>query len=285
MHDAPLPVYVINLDRSRDRWDRVSGPLAAAFGARNVVRVSAVDARTMTDADLRVDPRVHDRLRDQLLRGEQRRYTNEIDSKGAIGCSLSHMECWRRILASGAPGIVAEDDLNPDQLTPELRALVHHAAAAKLGDVVLFGWSNMDGEPVHTATVDGRKLRDVRWFEGTHFYMVTPEGARKLLNRALPVDTHVDHYIARESRLGRVHVVAFEDNLVRQTGDSSLIGHGVVVYAYDNFWSIATILGILAVVALGVVVYVWHYRPNCAAPPPVPPPAAAAPPSAAVALG
>ena len=51
---------------------------------------------------------------------------------------------------------------------------------------------------------------------GSHAYLVTPAGAARLLERALPMEVHVDVYLALLSVLGRVRGHAWPRNLVTQ---------------------------------------------------------------------
>ncbi|KRW95547.1 glycosyltransferase family 25 protein [Paracoccus sp. PXZ] len=100
---SDLPVYLINLDGSDERLRSASGQLNHA--GQVFQRVPAFDGRK-----LRVD---------QFLdydAGAALRYLGRPMRGGEIGCYLSHLDCARRFLASGAEHcIVLEDDM---QLQP-----------------------------------------------------------------------------------------------------------------------------------------------------------------------
>lgn len=87
-------VFLINLDRQKDRRDFMQGELARR--SVQFVRISAVDGKTAGEGELR---RLSDEARANL-------------SPGEIGCILSHVECWQRIVDGDIPcGCIIEDDV------------------------------------------------------------------------------------------------------------------------------------------------------------------------------
>lgn len=106
-----LPIYVINLDRSADRWTAVEQ--SRNFGL-DIRRVAGVDGRTVEPAD-RIDVdavqfrRCHGR---QMLPGE-------------YGCYRSHLKALETVAAAAEPvAIIAEDDVTlPADLPERVAAL------------------------------------------------------------------------------------------------------------------------------------------------------------------
>lgn len=94
-----LPVYLINLDGSDQRLSSASTQLADAGVAFQ--RVAAFDGRHLSINEFPdYDPTAAMRYMGRPMRG------------GEIGCYLSHLDCARRFLDSGAPHcIVLEDDM------------------------------------------------------------------------------------------------------------------------------------------------------------------------------
>lgn len=97
---APLPIFVVNLDRAEERWARISAE-AAALGAE-LHRVRAVDGRqTPPESWLDVDAAAfgarHGR---SILPGE-------------YGCHRSHLKALEALERSGAAhGLILEDDVS-----------------------------------------------------------------------------------------------------------------------------------------------------------------------------
>lgn len=87
-------VLLINLDREKGRRDFMQHELARR--AVQFTRVSAVDGKTASEEELgRLSPEARAGL-----------------SPGELGCMLSHIECWRRIVDEDLPcGCIIEDDV------------------------------------------------------------------------------------------------------------------------------------------------------------------------------
>lgn len=111
-----MKCYLINLDRSSDRLQFMSGQFgflksrASREDGIDLVRVPAIDARTLDDAEA---ASYYDR---DFYSFNARYFPNIVPkgglSKAEIACFLSHRECWRRIAESGeAFGAVFEDDV------------------------------------------------------------------------------------------------------------------------------------------------------------------------------
>ncbi|MBB4955554.1 glycosyl transferase family 25 [Agrobacterium vitis] len=106
---AQLPVYVINLARSVDRWQAMAQ--SAADNQVSLIRVDAVDGRSVArqqwqDIDIKRFGRRNGRT---VLPGE-------------YGCYQSHLRALEAFVESGLPaGIILEDDV---ELVPEFDAKV-----------------------------------------------------------------------------------------------------------------------------------------------------------------
>lgn len=100
---------IINLDRSKDRWQHMMGQLNS-LGMKDgaFVRISAVDGRKLTTQQLAdaVAPLCS---------------VAKADFPGAltnteIGCFLSHKKCWHQLLKSQEEwGLILEDDIRFSQ--------------------------------------------------------------------------------------------------------------------------------------------------------------------------
>ena len=119
-----LPLFCINLDRRKDRWTRwTSQPFYTEYKER-ILRVSAVDGATL---DTLSDPRISLETRARIsIKGARRRH-GEINSAGAVGCTLSHRIVWERFLAEFPEepyALVLEDDVEvPADLQTKVQVL------------------------------------------------------------------------------------------------------------------------------------------------------------------
>ena len=101
--------------------------------------------------------------------------------EGAVGCYLSHMECWRRCVDSQQPCVVIEDDMYFDMqksmLTEAYNSIPEDAEFAPLIYIPMSSGGTC---------ADGWCTISARTFAGTQCYYITPAGAQKLLGRRSP---------------------------------------------------------------------------------------------------
>ena len=96
-----IPTYIINLKSCPDRKAYMEKELAP-FPFLEQVFIEAVDGRIMTCAE-------QEKVFDQ--NSAYKRY-GRIAGCGEVGCTLSHLECCRLLVESGAPyALFVEDDL------------------------------------------------------------------------------------------------------------------------------------------------------------------------------
>jgi GR25 family glycosyltransferase involved in LPS biosynthesis len=185
-------VVVINLDRSVDRlrqfqWNNRHVP--------NLQRFAALDGRTL-DRD--------GCIRDGLITADNP-YTMP-----ALGCSLSHVALWRRCAAGEGPLTICEDDaiLHRHFLAGQARIL---SSLRPDWDIVQWGWNLdwpmlmdlapglpptmvkfPDADPRPDFAVFGTAILRAQAFPlrssaGAACYTLSASGARRLLERCLPI--------------------------------------------------------------------------------------------------
>merc|ERR1719491_1924972 len=105
-------------------------------------------------------------------------------------------------------------------------------ATKRKADVLYLGWSGFrEGNFKHTKPMRSRKSNIVRKAEyvwTTVAYVIWPEGAKKLLERARPLDQPVDNFMAWECREGRLDAYVLLDG-----GDTDEIWAGGIVTQLD----------------------------------------------------
>ena len=151
-----------------------------------------------------------------------------IPSIGAVGCYLSHVELWKRAAKRSVPTLILEQDAEPGkppgQIFNALATIPPGVDVAFLGHlsihrprlVEIFSRQSTEGFHPVVPTSD---------IFCTHAYVITPEGAAKLAERALPINAQVDGFMrflcAPESD---IRMVYHSPSLVRQqAGVSSSI--------------------------------------------------------------
>ncbi len=199
-----LPAYVINLDRSRDRWIRFARDFRSFFPNQALRRISGVDGREYLDPG---DTANHGWKADVLkrLRREgvvSKRDKNLLDPVRTALC-LSHQRALRTFLdemekshsgddgnpASPEPwGLIFEDDARPGEalashtddrievcVPDDSEALFLHDRVWKRG-----------ASPRHHSP-EAESWRVVRGGIGLEAYAVNRSGARKMLDAFRPV--------------------------------------------------------------------------------------------------
>ena len=180
-----LPVFVINLDRRPDRMRSIAANLDQ-LGLK-AQRISAVDARTVTDEEL--NERVN-------LNGSFR--SIELD-RGAGACVLSHLRALDTFLsASDAPAaLILEDDAElAADLPMFIEAIDWWPIDAQLIKLETWGkrgrlFSRTCAEPHR-----GRELRRIAVFvAGACGYIISRGSARYLLDKCRNVIYPMDHVL------------------------------------------------------------------------------------------
>jgi hypothetical protein len=198
---AAVPVFVINLDKDRDRREAILRQFDALPDLEPHV-VEGVYGRHLPDS-----------LCENLVREKQ-----WARNKGTIGCFLSHVKAWEEVARLDEPfAVVLEDDVNVSGLS-------------RLGEIdlpedaeIVFINDRMAGE-ARGAPAAMPMWRALQRLEASHGgpggdgYLLTPAGARKLL-AALATDYYYGHVDGRLLRYATA-----EDDLARLPEKSWIVG-------------------------------------------------------------
>ena len=93
-------IYVINLARSPDRWERISYQLNSM--GLQYERVEAVDGKLLSERDIRDN---FNEEKFEIVSGHKL-------VAGEVGCALSHINIWKKIANENQSGaIIIEDDV------------------------------------------------------------------------------------------------------------------------------------------------------------------------------
>ena len=180
-------VYYINLDARKDRKQQFESQ-DALVSMPPVQRVAGVHGLSV---DIKKDHRIGVNTRVHVIT-EYRRSHYEIHSRGAIGASLSHLKTWETFLKSKAKyALVLEDDV---QLPPTFAMMVRDCAKdlPDNWDIWILGWNH---SPVDTRKTEASPFRKILHFVGAHCYILSRKAAKVLVDEALPIESHIEHYM------------------------------------------------------------------------------------------
>jgi glycosyl transferase, family 25 len=176
-----LHTWVINLDKDRERLQRITQQLAATGLAWT--RISAVYGRDLPEEQ-----------RQRLLDSAAYRRKHGMEpALGELGCYLSHLAVMRALLASGHRfGLVLEDDvLLTPALVPVLQGLLTHAGR----------WDMVKLSRVHSGSprpclevAPGHHLAVMlSRCTGSSAYLVNRRAAQAYVDGLLPMTLPYDH--------------------------------------------------------------------------------------------
>jgi glycosyl transferase family 25 len=174
-------VLVINLDSSVDRMTSMAKQLEDL--GLPYERVSAVRG-SLLSAD--------EKAQVFNLEANQRKY-DKILNDGEIGCYLSHVRCWERIVADELDfALILEDDAI---LTPEIKGFIE--ALPRLSDdwdYIKLSHGSKTKDTLETLDLgDGLSLsRCLKLPSTTTGQFVSASGAKKLLASAYPIARPID---------------------------------------------------------------------------------------------
>jgi GR25 family glycosyltransferase involved in LPS biosynthesis len=166
-----IPVWVINLDRSPQRWASIE---SSCSGTGIVpVRIAAVDALGLTEAE--IDCHVNGRR-------NEREYFAKL-KPGEVACFLSHQKAWRAFLQSDHEHVcILEDDVEWDRPPQSvLAALVQAMGSATPQMVKLYASRPVKGQ-IRSTSNEGVLVTPVVVPLGTQAQLINRACAQRLLD-------------------------------------------------------------------------------------------------------
>ena len=194
-----MNTYVINLERSPERREHITGELRNT--RMDYTIVNAVDGRELDLGDSSVvDPALFDR--------------SDFPA-GMAGCALSHLRAYRRIIADGVEAaLVLEDDVSlPADLGPLVTGVAQQLTGAELA---LLNYDSKDPcrmSREHSRVLPRSRLLvmplDVRQPGSSAAYVITREACERMVETVLPVRASPDDwwFFYRQGALDRVRCV------------------------------------------------------------------------------
>jgi GR25 family glycosyltransferase involved in LPS biosynthesis len=186
-------LYYINLDKNEDRNNNIKN-LISKFGFINSFRLSAISTKTQDEINTYkkyITNEAYDKL--QINNIKKSRDNHYELSNGAVGCYLSHMEIYKDMIKNNIPyAIILEDDCVINNTKEQFWEKVSKINIPNDTDICL-----MHGIIYDNSLTKNENINKVDFFLCLHFYVVTLEGAKKLVNSLLPIEMQIDSKISR----------------------------------------------------------------------------------------
>ena len=195
-------IFVINLDRSKERWENMKDQELRLNNIK-LERVSGVDGFLLDKEELN--------KREMITP-----FCLNFCSMGMIGCWLSHLKVWKKVVDENLPyAIVLEDDtIFPENYSNKINGLL--PLIPENADIVLLGCSVGGRDDASLNLVEQSfslfyKPRDYasinqeiiipKMFVGSYAYLITQQGARKCIKEMGKANYHIDHDISKNKKL------------------------------------------------------------------------------------
>lgn len=205
-----MKVFVISLASSGDRRARVTHKL----GERKI----AFEFLDACDGRLGLHPYLKNYDEKSFITHRRRKA-----APGELGCYVSHLLAWEKCVEINEPIVVMEDDF---ELTGDFEAGI--AYLEKLAEKVAF----VRLEPLEKQFfLTSRKDPDFTLVKQLNVgmcatgYVITPRGAKKLLENAMPIKMPIDLYLKYTLKHNQL-IHALVPHLVYPTHADSIIGIG-----------------------------------------------------------
>lgn len=199
-----IPLYYIGFNPS----DKIVRHYSD-HGFKNINYFKAIDGRKMDPDKLRADNLITIRSYDDLKAG--RREHAGMSSMGAIGCTMSHNELWKKCVEENWPYIIiAEDDNHIIRPLSEKNIQDISDALEKPNGIFISAKRHkFDNYDKH--------------FYGLHFYFLTQGACKVLAEYCFPIDVQTDWYIKHLAQQGAVNVEGYNISEQRRgLGNSSI---------------------------------------------------------------
>ncbi len=158
-----IPIYIINLDRSQDRWFNMKKQCIGL----NCNRIKAIDGKTLDESEYK-----------NILK------TNNM-KKNTIACFMSHLKCLKKFINSNDEYvIILEDDVNiVNDFNKKLKNIKKEIEEQdEKIDLIFLGGTRVCGTKFSKSLLKTKQTnKDCN--AGTFGYMLSKEGAKKVYDK------------------------------------------------------------------------------------------------------
>jgi glycosyl transferase family 25 len=208
-----IPAFCINMDKRKDRWFQFS----AQKGIDNLPKLKRFPAVNGAELDILNDTRIPLITKHNIMY-KTRRSHEELNTKGGIGCALSHIGIWEWQVQNNVPVVlILEDDV---KITPDLVPTMNKTIAESpiLQNPGQWDFLNLANTRSKTTLIEPQSgLSTMDAFIGMQCYFITLRGAKKFLKEApYSLHLHIDIWIAFYKKVYGLDILCLSEFVVRQ---------------------------------------------------------------------
>jgi len=201
--------YIINLDTRKDRFD-ITNNLLNQYDFKNVIRFPAIKGKDISIDELNkiVEPSAMKSILDNY-----RTEHHEL-SYGAVGCYLSHINIWKKLVDHDLDYIIIfEDDALPAFNYNELQHIINNDVPNDW-DIIFFGGIYNDYNKIYNKINNkiNNNIVKIKKFYELHAYIINKKGALKLLTNAIPIKKQLDSWLSDLATDNLVNIYGITQN-------------------------------------------------------------------------
>jgi len=198
-----IKAFLINLKYRTDRLERFK----KSYNLKNIkcILINAVNAKNI-DIEKLLKKKLIGDYGYNSLKNEKREKHYEFNTMGAIGCYLSHIKTWQKILNTNCKyGLIFEDDIEFNNYMSEDIICNYISRLPNDWDILL-----LNKNRVTMYKVDNN-LYKVKKFICLHSYIVNKKSVNKIINNITPINQQIDFKLSCLANQDILNVYLFND--------------------------------------------------------------------------
>jgi len=188
---------------------------------------------------------------------------SEISSYGAIGCYLSHLTLWEKLVNSDDDMfLICEDDLSSNKYTNE-NEINKYINSLESWDILYLGFHNgFNYNKKNHVSKNIHKIDNL--LLGTSCYLINKKGAQKLLKYSVPITQQVDSFISYNSISKNINAYVPKNKFFDQFSTTTTTQNDITtnIKVYINRFSSSTLIIVLIIILL-IILYLQITNKNC----------------------
>lgn len=217
-----IKAYVINLEKNKHRYQRFMNSYNLNIP---IERFDAIVGKEL-DPEMYISKNAYDTLLQAENNGYRKRHS-EL-TRGAIGCYLSHVELYKKLLNDECEYyLIFEDD---SQIIPNCEKVIHEAIKNAPSDWDMISFARGYG---YSYTEIKEKYTKYYHFFGLTCYLINKKGAKKFLEEfnSKPITMQIDSKMSLMIRNGNFVVYGYSDYILEEHIDA---GTDIQIPMYEN---------------------------------------------------
>jgi GR25 family glycosyltransferase involved in LPS biosynthesis len=185
-------IYYINLDEDSIKKEYFEKEIQKSTISTHCERYAAVIGKYL-DIRLIPDNIITKQAKNDILLRKQKIYGISL-TYGSLACALSHYFIYNDCAESSKPYLIFEDDIILDSNFDHYLYNIILSIKDKDYDILYLGYNEIPG--FHKDNISEFLAKPSGLITGMYAYIVSPQGAKKLLNTIFPLNKQIDSSIS-----------------------------------------------------------------------------------------